>query len=58
MLKIFDVLGREVAKLINGELNAGEHAVSFTPHNLAGGIYFYSLTAGNFSQTRKALLMK
>jgi hypothetical protein len=57
-LKVFDVLGREVATLVDGEMAAGNHAVTFAPHDLAGGLYFYQLTAGQFSQTRKAVLMK
>ncbi|MDZ7267556.1 MAG: T9SS type A sorting domain-containing protein [candidate division KSB1 bacterium] len=57
-LKVFDVNGREVATLVDGEMAAGNHTVTFAPHELAGGIYFYQLTAGKFSQTRKAVLIQ
>ncbi len=57
-LKVFDVNGREVATLIDGERAAGKHAVTFAPRDLAGGIYFYKLSAGEFSQTRKAVFVK
>ena len=59
-LKVFDVNGREVATLVQGEMSAGSHAVTFAPQggDLAGGIYFYKLTVGEFFQTRKAVLMK
>jgi hypothetical protein len=57
-LKVFDVLGREVATLIEGEMAAGKHHVPFAPHDLAGGLYFYQLTAGKFKEARKAILMK
>jgi hypothetical protein len=59
-LKVFDVNGREVATLVNGERAAGNHSVTFAPQggDWAGGIYFYKLTAAKFSQTRKAVLMK
>jgi len=57
-LRVFDMNGREVATLVDGELAAGKHAATFAPHDLAGGLYFYKITAGKFSQTRKAVLMK
>jgi hypothetical protein len=57
-LKVFDVNGREVATLVDGEMAAGNHAVAFAPHRSAGGLYFYKITAGKFSQTRKAVFMK
>lgn len=57
-LKVFDVNGREVATLVDDEMAAGNHAVRFAPQDLAGGIYFYQLTAGKFTQTRKAILVK
>ncbi|MDZ7363856.1 MAG: prolyl oligopeptidase family serine peptidase [candidate division KSB1 bacterium] len=57
-LQVFDVNGREVATLVEGRLEAGSHNVTFAPRELAGGIYFYQLTAGKFSQTRKAVLVK
>jgi len=57
-LKVFDVNGREVAMLVDGEMTAGKHDVTFAPRDLAGGLFFYKLTAGKFSQTRKAVLMK
>jgi len=57
-LQVFDVTGREVATLIDGEMPAGNHSVTFAPRDLASGLYFYQLTAGTFSQTRKAVLMK
>jgi hypothetical protein len=56
-LKVFDVLGREVARLVDKEMAAGDHGVRFAPRDVAGGIYFYKLTAGKFSQTRKLVLM-
>jgi hypothetical protein len=57
-LQVFDVTGREVATLVEGNLAAGNHVVPFAPRDLAGGIYFYQLTAGKCSQTRKAVLVK
>ncbi|NUM77433.1 T9SS type A sorting domain-containing protein, partial [candidate division KSB1 bacterium] len=59
-LKVFEVNGREVATLVDDEMISGNHAVTFAPQggDLAGGVYFYQLTAGKLSQTRKALLMK
>lgn len=57
-LKVFDVFGREVATLVDGEMAAGNHTVPFAPRDLASGIYFYQLTAGKLSQMRKAVLIK
>ena len=57
-LEIFDVLGREVAMLVNGLEQAGSYTVSWEAANMPSGIYYYRLTAGNFSETRKMILMK
>ncbi len=57
-LKIYDVLGREVATLVNGFQQANSYSVSFNASGLASGIYFYKLQAGNFVQTRKMMLLK
>ncbi|WP_337866605.1 two-component regulator propeller domain-containing protein [Ignavibacterium sp.] len=59
-LKIYDVLGNEVATLINEEKPAGEYEIEFNAakYNLTSGIYFYKLTAGSFTETRKMILMK
>lgn len=57
-LKVFDVLGREVANLINSELASGSHTVNFDASDLASGLYVYRLEAGNMSATRKMMLMK
>jgi photosystem II stability/assembly factor-like uncharacterized protein len=57
-LRVFDIAGREVATLKQEELNAGLHRATFEARNLAGGVYFYRLTAGESSQTRRMLLLK
>jgi len=57
-LKIFDVLGREVATLVNGELNAGEHSVVFDAKDLPSGMYFFRLTTPTFSQTKSMEVLK
>jgi len=57
-LKVFDVLGREVATLVNGELNAGEHSVVFNAKNLPSSVYFYRLQAGNFVEQKKMVVVK
>ena len=57
-LKIYDVLGREVATLINEELTAGNHETVFDASQLSSGIYFYQLKAGSFVQTKKMILIK
>ena len=56
-LKVYDVLGREVKTLVNSYQSAGEHFVKFDGRGLASGVYFYSLTAGDFSQTKKMILL-
>jgi len=57
-LKIYNVLGKEVATLMNEEKNAGSYEVNFNASVLSSGVYFYKLEAGNFVQTRKMVLMK
>jgi hypothetical protein len=57
-LQVLDVLGNEVATLINGRLEAGPHQVSFAPQKLSSGVYFYRLQAGDFSTMKKMVLMQ
>ena len=57
-LKIYDILGNEVAKLVNEEKPAGEYEVEFDGSNLPSGIYFYQLKAASFIQTKKMVLLK
>jgi hypothetical protein len=57
-LKIYDVLGREVATLINEKQNAGYYRATFNASSLSSGIYFYRLHAGSFTQTKKLVLIK
>ena len=57
-LKVYDVLGREVATLVNSKQTPGKYSVQFNASNLPSGIYFYTLRAGDFIQTRKMVLMK
>jgi len=57
-LIIYDALGNEVINLIQKELPAGEYKIEFNASGLTSGIYYYRLTANNFIQTRKMILLK
>ncbi len=57
-LKVYDVLGREVATLVNQQQKPGVYSVKWHADNNPSGIYFYRLTVGNFSETRKMILQK
>jgi photosystem II stability/assembly factor-like uncharacterized protein len=57
-LRVFDVTGREVAVLANQVFQAGTHKIVFTPNGLANGVYFYHIEAGEFTQTKKLILLK
>ena len=57
-LKVFDVLGREIQILADGVYDAGKYEVEFNATNLPSGVYFYNLTTGSNSITKKMLLMK
>jgi hypothetical protein len=57
-LKVYDVLGKEVATLLNEEKAAGNYEVKFDASRLSSGVYFYSLSAGNTLMTKKMMLMK
>ncbi|NWF90939.1 MAG: T9SS type A sorting domain-containing protein, partial [Ignavibacteriaceae bacterium] len=57
-LKVYDVLGSEVAELVNGQIEAGIHKVNFNAFNLNTGVYFYTIKAGNFTETKKLMLVK
>jgi len=57
-IKIYDLLGRKIATLINEEKPAGEYKVEFNAANLPSGIYFYRIQAGSYSETRKMVLLK
>ncbi|GEM_PF-3654939 len=57
-LVVFDILGREVETLLNGQLNPGTYEFSFDASHLTSGIYFYRLTTEAFTDTKKMILVK
>lgn len=57
-LTVYDILGREAALLVNGEMNAGTYNVDWNASAFASGIYFYSLTSGSFTETKRVVLVK
>lgn len=57
-LKIYDLLGREAATLIDGFVDAGTHSRDFSSTQLNSGVYFYTLRSGNFTETKKMMILK
>jgi hypothetical protein len=57
-IKVYDLLGKEIAVLVNTEKSAGNYKVEFNGSNLKSGIYFYNMKAGSFTGTKKLMLMK
>jgi hypothetical protein len=57
-LVVYDILGRKVTELIHGNLTAGYHTVNFNASNLASGVYFYRIQAGDFVSVKKLMLLK
>jgi hypothetical protein len=57
-IKVYDVLGNEMATLINDEKTAGSYGIEFDGYLLPSGVYYYRITAGDFSQTKKMILLK
>ena len=58
VLKIYDIAGKEVMTLVNETKPAGRYTVKFDGSNLGSGVYFYKITAGNFSAVKRMLLIK
>ena len=57
-LKVYDLLGREVATLVNKEQTKGNYKINFNASNLTSGIYFYKLQSGDFSEMKKLILLR
>jgi hypothetical protein len=57
-LSVYNILGQQVALLVNGNLSAGQHSVQFNGRNLASGVYIYRLEAGSFVAQHKMVLLK
>jgi len=57
-LKIYDILGREVATLVNEQKPAGNYEVNFNASSLSSGVYFYKIQSGSFTETKKMILLK
>ena len=57
-LSVYDLLGRAVATLVNEQLQPGTYEVTFDGSNLPSGVYFYKLNSGNFTATKKLVLLK
>ena len=58
VLRVYNILGKKVAELLNQDETAGKHTVQFNGNNLSSGVYFYSIIAGNFRETKKMILIK
>jgi hypothetical protein len=57
-LKIFDLIGREVATIVSEELSAGDHSRQWNTNGMPSGVYFYRLQAGSFTETKKLILLR
>ncbi|HEX9655354.1 MAG TPA: T9SS type A sorting domain-containing protein [Bacteroidota bacterium] len=58
LLRVYNTLGMEVTTLVSGNLNAGTHTVNWDASGIPSGVYFYRLEAGEFSQTKKLILLR
>ena len=58
VIKVYDMLGREVTTLVNERKPAGSYQVPFDAHLMPSGVYFYSLQSGSFKETKKMELIK
>jgi len=57
-LKVYDILGKEITTLINKDMNSGNYKVNFDASGLASGMYIYTITAGDFTSSKKMVLLK
>jgi hypothetical protein len=58
-IKVYNILGKEITTLVNEVKSAGDYSVQFSAKSgCASGVYFYSMQAGNFVQTKKLVLLK
>jgi hypothetical protein len=57
-LKVFDLIGREVATILSQEMQAGSHSQQWNTTNMTSGVYFYRLQAGSFIETKKLIMLK
>jgi hypothetical protein len=57
-LIIYDIMGREIAVLVNEQLNSGAYEVKWNAADSPSGIYFYTITTGEFTETKKMILIK
>jgi hypothetical protein len=55
---VFDILGRDAATVVSGEMNEGSHAVSFDARHLTSGVYIYQLRSGSTVETKRMVLLK
>ena len=58
LLKIFDILGKEIAVLVNENLKHGIYEIDWNAENIPSGVYFYSLITNEFTQTKKMVVLK
>ena len=57
-LKVFDLIGREVATIVSEEMSAGHYTKQWNAAKISSGIYFYRLQAGSFTESKKFVLLK
>jgi hypothetical protein len=57
-IKVYNILGKEIATLVNEQKTAGNYSVKFTASRYASGVYFYRMQAGSFIETKKLILLK
>ncbi|MCX7877430.1 MAG: T9SS type A sorting domain-containing protein, partial [Ignavibacteria bacterium] len=58
IIRIYDISGKEIRYIFQGLRDAGEHRVEFNASGLASGVYFYRIEAGDFTETRKMVLLR
>ena len=58
VLKVYDILGKEIQTLVNQQLQPGSYEVTFDGNNFSTGVYYYRLSAGTFTETKKMMLIK
>jgi hypothetical protein len=58
VLKVYDILGKEIETLVNEKLNPGTYEVTFNASQYPSGVYFYTLISGEYKETKKMILIK